>query len=155
MDNIHDNFCAYTAEDVNAFSFLEAEDHKQLYPFLQCRVVPAGTTLWKEEDICDFIAFIVSGQIELKKKTGPKGNQVVIGIFSKGSFVGTMCILDNSPRGVTAEALDDVSLLTITRENFDKLQVTHPELGIKIMKGMLLSVSKHLRNSFDRLTAIF
>jgi CRP-like cAMP-binding protein len=78
-----------------------------------------------------------------------------LGIYSQGTFVGELCILDSSPRAVTAVALEDVSFVLITRENFDKLIKTHPELGIKFMKGMLLSVSKRLRSSFDRLVEVF
>jgi CRP-like cAMP-binding protein len=56
---------------------------------------------------------------------------------------------------VTARALDDTDLLVITHENFEKLTEEHPELGVKLLKGMLLAVSTRLRKSYDRLAAIF
>ena len=45
--------------------------------------------------------------------------------------------------------------VVVTKENFDKLMDMHPELGAKLLSGMLLSVSKRLKNSFNRLVAIF
>jgi CRP-like cAMP-binding protein len=117
--------------------------------------VAKGETLWNEGDICDYVAFIVSGRVEVKKETDFKEKRVIVGIYSNGAIVGELCILDGSPRAVTAVALEDVSLVLITQENFNKLIDKYPELGAQLMKGMLLSVSIRLRSSFARLAAIF
>jgi CRP-like cAMP-binding protein len=64
-------------------------------------------------------------------------------------------VIDDSLRAVTAIALEDTSLVVISRDNFEKLIDTHPEIGMKFMKGMLLSLSMRLRNSFERLANFF
>ncbi len=133
------------------FHFLSDEDLKNLSAFFESKHIPAGETLWKEEDPFNYIAFIVSGRVEIKKETEFKGKNVIVGIYSKGA----LCILDDSLRKVTAEALEDVSLAIITQENLDKLIDTNPGLGAKLLKGMLLIVSGRLRKSFDRLAVFF
>ena len=155
MKDVFSELCTCTNDKLDTFCFLRTEDVEKLSNFFKCKNVSTGKTLWEEGDRCDYVAFIVSGRVEVKKKSGLKGNQVILGIYSKGDFVGELCILDNSPRAVTAVALDDVSLLFITQENFDKLINTYPALGSKLMKGMLLAVSKRLRSSFGRLIALF
>jgi CRP/FNR family cyclic AMP-dependent transcriptional regulator len=75
--------------------------------------------------------------------------------YNRGAVVGALCILDSSPRAITAMALEDVTLLVITPGNFEKLIAEKPELGIRILKGMLLSVSIRLRKSFERLAKFF
>src|SRR4030042_2189671 len=135
----------------SVFNFLSDEDIKNLPAFFESKNIPAGETLWKEEDPCDYIAFIVSGGVEIKKETEFKGKNVIVGIYSNGA----LCILDDSLRKVTAVALEDVSLAIITQENLDKLIDTNPIVGAKLLKGMLLSVSDRLRKSFDRLTVFF
>lgn len=139
----------------SVFSFLCEENLGELTEFIQYKTVKSGEVLWEEGDPCDYVAIISSGRVEIKKKTEFKGKYVVVGIYNRGAVVGALCILNSSPRAVTAVALDDVSLLIITPENFEKLIAERPELGIKLLKGMLLSVSTRLRKSYERLAKFF
>jgi CRP/FNR family transcriptional regulator, cyclic AMP receptor protein len=133
------------------FHFLSDEDLKNLSAFFESKYIPAGEALWKEEDPFNYIAFIVSGRVEIKKEAEFGGMNVIVGIYSKGA----LCILDESLKKVTAVALEDVSLAIITQENLDNLIATNPGLGAKLLKGMLLTVSGRLRKSLDRLTVFF
>ena len=135
----------------SVFNFLSDEDLEDLSAYFESKRIPEGGTLWKEEDPFNYIAFIVSGRVEIKKETEYKGKNVIVGIYSKGA----LCILDDSLKKVTAIALEDVALAIITQENLDKLIATNPVLGAKLLKGMLLTVSDRLRKSFDRLTVFF
>jgi CRP/FNR family cyclic AMP-dependent transcriptional regulator len=135
----------------SVFNFLSDEDLKNLSAFFESKNIPAGETLWKEEDPFDYIAFIVSGKVEIKKEMEFGDMNVIMGIYSKGA----LCILDDSLRKVTAVALEDTSLAIITQENLDKLIDTNPGLGAKLLKSMLLTVSDRLRKSFDRIVAFF
>lgn len=153
--DMYDELCECMEGEQNVFTFLDAKDLRGLCGYFQCRTVQAGEILWKEGDPCDYMAFVVSGRVEVKKQTEFEGKHVVVGLFSKGSIIGALCILDNSPRAVTAVALEDGTILTMSRDNFEKLMNSHPELGAKLMKGMLLSTSVRLRKSFERLAAFF
>jgi CRP-like cAMP-binding protein len=155
MKNISKELSAYREDDLSAFSFLSPDDLRKASPFFQYKKFPAKKLLWKEGDPCDYMAFIVSGRVMIKKKTKLKGNQVVLGIHGKGAYLGALGILDNSPRAVTAQAMDTVSAVLISQKNFDKLSQKHPELGAALMKGMLVAVSKRLKSSFNRLVAVF
>jgi CRP-like cAMP-binding protein len=142
-------------EDLSAFTFLSHDDLKKASVFFQGKKFSSGEILWEEGDPCAYVAFIVSGRVQVKKKTKLKGNQVILGIYSRGAYVGVLCILDGSPRAVTAEAIEDSSVVVISRENFDNLSMKHPDIGNALMKGMLMGVSKRLKNSFNRLVAVF
>ncbi len=155
MKNITRELSAFQEDDLGAFSFLSPDDLRKASPFFQYRKFPARKLLWKEGDLCDYVAFIVSGRVKIKKKTKLKGNQVVLGIHGKGAYLGALGLLDNSPRAVTAQAMDTVSAVLISQKNFDELSQKHPELGTALMKGMLLAVSKRLKSSFNRLITVF
>jgi CRP-like cAMP-binding protein len=142
-------------DDLSAFSFLSPDDLKKVSPFFQYKKFPSKTILWKEGDPCDYVAFIVSGRVQAKKKTKLKGNQVILGIHGKGAYIGALGILDKSPRALTAQAVDDVSVVLISQKNFDKLSKKYPELGLALMKGMFMAVSKRLKSSFNRLISVF
>jgi CRP-like cAMP-binding protein len=155
VNEVYDNLCTILEDQLDSFFFLKPEDLSHLSGFFECKKMPAGSILWNEGDPCEYVAFIISGKVEVMKKTDLKENKLILGIYSEGTFVGVLCILDGSPRAVTAAALDDISLMLITKKNFEKLNTMHPNLGIKLMKGMLLSVSKRLKGSYNRLVQIF
>ena len=155
MNEVATNICECMKSEHNVFSFLDDENAEELCEFFDCRTASDGETLWTEGSSCDYIAIIVSGRVEVKKQTGFKDRHVVVGVIGSGSIIGSLCILDGNPRAVTAEALEDISFLTLTRENFEKLISTNPDAGVKLLKGILMSVSIRLRRCFDRLTTFF
>ncbi len=155
MTKTSQDICRCIKKDFRFFSFLDDDDIQRLSPFFECRQAVTGEAIWKEGEEEDFVAFIVSGRIEARKATEFGDKQVVVGIYGKGSIVGALCILNNSKRAVTAVVLDDVDLLILSRTDLDRVTQENPELGVKLLKGMLYAVSLRLRKSFDRLAAIF
>ncbi len=155
MNDLLNELCGCMKDELSAFCYLGSDDAKILSSYFKCKNVKAGETLWKEGDFCDYVAFITSGRLEVKKETEFEGKPVIVGLYSKGAFVGELCILDGSPRALTAVVLEELSMLVITQKSFDELVNKHPDLGVELLKGMLLSVSKRLRKSFGRLAAIF
>lgn len=155
MKDHYDELCKCVSVENSVFSYLDSENIRELCNFFEFKTIPGGELLWHEGDSCEGVAFITSGRVEIKKETDFKDKHVVVGVLSKGAIVGALCILDNSRRAATAVALEDVTLAIITRENFNKLTEKHPELGSRLMKGMLLSISIRLRKSFERLSKFF
>ena len=155
MTDVFGKLCTFLRDEDGVFGFLCGDDFNKLSRFFENKNVVAGEKLWTEKDICHYTAIIVSGNVEVMKESGFKGQRVVVGIYGRGALIGELCILDNSPRAVTAVARDDVSILLITKKNFDKLITEYPELGAQLLKGMLYSVSKRLKGCFDRLVSVF
>ncbi len=147
--------CAELKNQLRCFYFLDAEDQPELAGYFTCARVEAGGTLWKEGDAADFEAFIIAGKVEVTKGTEFPGRQVVVGLYSPGAIIGELCIMENQPRAVTAVALEETTLLLLSREHFEQLLASNPPLAVKLLKGMLLAVSTRLRKSFERLAAIF
>ena len=155
MNNIYGELCSCKSIADSIFSFVGPEKLEGLCSYFQCKSVSEGELLWEEGDPCDFAAFIVSGRVEVMKQTEFKGKHVIVGVYGRGAVVGALCILDGGKRAVTAKALEDTSVTTISRDNFEKLLNEEPELGAQLMKGMLLSFSTRLRKSFERLATFF
>ena len=146
---------AMKAEHGRCFSYLSLGDVEHLSDYFgTCHLLKDGY-LCREGEICTFVAFIVNGRLEIKKNTEFEGKQVVVGIYTRGAMVGELCILDNSPRAVTAVAMEDTDLLILSGENFSKLTAENPELGVKLLQGMLFAVSTRLKRSLARLASIF
>jgi len=138
-----------------SFQFLDENDAAILVDYLDCRQATAGETLWREGDGCGELVFIVNGRLEVSKQTEFEGKNVIVGVHGAGSFVGELCILKSMPRIVTAVALTESELLTLSTDNFNRLTEQHPELGVRLLKGMLATVSTRLSKAFGRLVSIF
>ena len=137
------------------FSFLADIELDEIADYFNCCLVAARNDLWRSGESDGYLAFIISGRIEIKVDTEFPGKQVVVGVFSRGSVIGTSSVLDGQPRSTTARALEDVGLVLLTRENFEALLAERPALGIKLLKGVLLSESRRLSKAYARLASLF
>ena len=155
MKKITKDVCSRIKTEVKLFYFLDGADAKELEPYLECGLVEADETLWEEHGECDYMVFVISGCLKIKKETEFEGKDVIVGLYGPGSIAGELCILDGSARVVSATAYEPTELLILSRENFERLNRECPDLMIKLLKGMLMTVSLRLRKSFDRLAAIF
>lgn len=147
--------CGQMKREFRFFRFLDAHDVEILSPYFECRCVQAGDNLWLEGESSDFVAFIVKGRVETKKQTEFRGKQVVVGVYSAESLIGIDSILAAEPRAVTATALEESFFLLLRKARFDEINERYPELGGRLMKGMLFCLSMRLRQSYERLAAIF
>ncbi len=142
-------------DEASIFYFLSRDEAERLIPYLEFKRYKAGETLFREGEPGDFICFISSGKMEIKKETEFKGKQVILAVLSKGSFVGELSIIDGKPRSATVVALEDSDTLILRSEQFEKLLQEHPDIGAKLMRGITRVLSLRLRQAGDRLAAIF
>ncbi|MBS1113659.1 MAG: CarD family transcriptional regulator, partial [Nitrospirae bacterium] len=102
-NTIRNNLCKFSEEI--PFSFLNEEDFEKIACFFESVTYPAQTVIFKEGDPAEFIGFVLSGKIEVKKQTEFKGNQLIIAILTKGALVGELSIFDEHKRSTTHEAV--------------------------------------------------
>lgn len=149
------DLCRNLNDAEGCFNYLANEDVRVISRYFNTRHLSSGEVLWKEGDPCVYVAFVVRGHMEIKKDTEFEGKQVVVGIYGRGAVVGELCVLDESPRAITAVAMDEVDLLILSGEKFSLLLLEEHDLGIKLLKGMLFAVSTRLKKSMSRLASIF
>jgi CRP-like cAMP-binding protein len=152
-DTTHSNLCKF--RDEITFSFLGEEDFAKIACFFESVTYPAHTIIFREGEPADFIGFVLSGKLEVKKQTEFKGNQLIIAILTKGALVGELSIFDENKRSATVEAVEDTSMLLLRNKAFDSLLREYPEIGIKILKGFIRILSIRLRKTTERLTTVF
>jgi CRP-like cAMP-binding protein len=155
MSTLHDDLGTCMIGEHSAFRFLCGENMDHISGFFQRSSVKKGVVLWKEGDPSEYVAVICSGEVEILKQTEFEGKHAVVGVYKTGAVIGALGILDGHNRAVTARAREDMTLITITKDNFETIIEKHPELATKLLKGMLLSVSMRLRKSFERMSTFF
>ncbi len=109
-----------------------------------------GKTLFKEGDSGDYVCFIVEGEVEIIKST-VTAKRAVIATIRKGSTLGEMSIIDNTPRSATARAKQNTTLVILSKRGFNSILEKHPKIGIKILKGIARLLSLNMRRTSSHL----
>lgn len=150
-----ERLCRKMKRELGFFSFLTESELEMVRPYFSCRVVKPKDHVWQSGESGGYVAFIVSGRVQLKVDTEFPGKQVVVGIFSRGAAIGVNCMVVQRPRNSSARAMEETELILITHEDFDELIDLHPSIGVKLLKGMLLSETTRLHKAYARLASIF
>jgi CRP/FNR family cyclic AMP-dependent transcriptional regulator len=142
-------------DDTNLFHLFEESELELIAPYFKRAKFQTGDPVFKEGEEGDYIAFVKSGRVEIKKETEFKGKQIVLAKMGRGSCLGELALFDQQPRSATVEALEDTELLTLDRKSMDKFIEDYPALGIKVLKGLSRVLSLRMRQAADRLVVIF
>ncbi len=137
------------------FSLIDDDEVEKIAPFFELTTYPAKTVVFKEGDPGDFIGIVLSGKLEVKKKTEFKGNQVIIALLGIGALIGELSVFDKHQRSATVETVDNTTILMLRNESLGALIQQYPYTGIKILKGFIRILSLRLREVTERLTTIF
>ena len=112
--------------------------------------VDAGETVFCEGDKGDFVCFVAKGLLSVIKSTAD-GKVAELTTLPQGSSMGEMAVIDDFPRSATVIARKQSHLVTMTRGQFHKLVSEHPEIGIRILKGIARVLSLSLRKTSTNL----
>jgi CRP/FNR family transcriptional regulator, cyclic AMP receptor protein len=98
------------------------------------------------------VLVLARGRVKIKSVT-PDGRESILAFIDEGELFGELAILDASPRGEFAEALEPSQVLAIPRDDIVWLMSRRPEVALHITKlfGLRLRrVENRLRNILFR-----
>lgn len=114
-----------------------------MFPFLHDNLyikikLSKGTVVFREGDMCEHVAFIVSGVIRVAK-IGENGKEVNLYRVCRGeSCVLTISsLLSHSPFPATAIVEEDVEALIVPKHTFAKMMTTNVELQTFVYDMMM------------------
>jgi hypothetical protein len=97
---------------------LPAEQIEQILPCIRDRQLKAGEVLFKAGEPGDALYIVARGKVEVLTDGSRDG---AIAVLGKGNAFGEMSLLSGGPRTATIRAVEDTDLLTIGKEDFDRL----------------------------------
>lgn len=107
--------------------------------FIERKVYYAGDRIFKEGEPGDRAYIVEKGMIEIYKNVA--SGEVVLGTIKKGGLFGEMALIDNAPRMAAARAVQQTTLVVITRDTFeDKIRKADP-----FMRGLMNIFVKNIR----------
>ena len=89
--------------------------------------VPAGRTLFEEDERGDMLYVIVRGRVGVARR-GPDGAELHVSVLEDGDFFGEIALLEEVRRTATVRALTPCLLLVLDRGEFQDLLVEAPAL---------------------------
>jgi len=107
--------------------------------------VAAGDRIFAEGEPGDTFYVILSGCVQVSKFL-ERDTQRLLRELTPGKFFGELALLEDAPRTASIDALEETTLLCITKDDFQELINVHPEIALPIMRA----VSARLRDSDQR-----
>ncbi len=132
--------------EIPMFDLIKADELKIVASRMHFMDFKPKEVIFSEGDNGDYVCFITRGTLDVLKEN-EEGNQTVIAELSKRRSLGEMALLDDFPRSATVTAKTKSTLLILTRKGFEQLLGEHPQIGIKMLKGLAKTLSINLRRT--------
>lgn len=94
----------------------------------------AGQTIISEGDPGKEMYIVEEGRVELYRKGAATERKIAV--LDSGDFFGEMSVIDDLPRGASARALTDCTLLAVDHATFDQMIRSYPEVAIRMLRKM-------------------
>ena len=135
-------------KEIPFFEEFEEDELNYFAKQLSLRSVETNTVLFRQDDIGDYMIFIVEGSVDVQLDS-PTSKRIIAN-YGYGSCVGEMSIVDDYPRSATIMVTEPSELLILTKNRFETINEDNPRVGIKIIKGIARNLSRRLRGSTGR-----
>src|SRR5215467_1383457 len=93
----------------------------------------AGETVFAEGDPCTGLYVVESGHIRIFKSSAG-GREHVLSIEGPGSSVAELPVFDGGNYSASVTAIDDATLLFVSKQDFQALCLTHPHVSLKVLR---------------------
>ncbi len=128
-------------------SDLPAEDVRELLSIARRRTFGKGEVVFHRDDPAESLHLIVRGRFGARVTT-PLGDSVLFDVLGPGQAFGEIALLLlGARRSATVSALEDGETRSILRDDFTRLQRSHP--GVKDV--LLRLLAEQLRRASDRI----
>ena len=110
----------------------------------------SGAYIFREGEAGNRLYVIVKGEVRISRDV-PGSGEEALAVLKPGALFGEMSVFDRSDRSTHAISNGGVSLLTITRPDFEMLLDFNRELAYKVLWACVRVLSSRLRSTNDSL----
>lgn len=128
------------------------DEIRRLAVFLDVYDAPGGTTIIEEGEVGDFMIFVISGMVEVIRRSW-RGEEQRIALVGSGHALGEMSMVDGEPRFASCRAVGDTRIAILTRAKLEVMLDSEPRLGARILMKMVQTLSQRLRTTSAKLVS--
>jgi len=131
------------------FSELNDEELQRVARLTHHHSYPKDTVLFRAGDVADSVYIIASGKVKVVVSS-PNGKDFILTILGACQVFGEMALLEQSTRSATAITATKVELLTLGRDDFNRLLDTTPSISRKLLSIL----SNRLRKANSKMESL-
>ena len=135
------------------FAELDDDELGRVAEICQEQRFKSGQTIFKEGEPGNRFYIIVAGDVRISRNI-PGAGEEALAVLPPGSCFGEMSVFDRSERSTDAVANSPVTVITITRPDFEMLLDFNREMAYKILWSMVRILSSRLRVTNDNLRSL-
>jgi CRP/FNR family transcriptional regulator, cyclic AMP receptor protein len=124
---------AKTLAQVGLFTGLSEAELTFLAQRAVARKFSAGEIVFSEGDPCTGMYVVETGHIRIFK-TSAGGREQVLSIDGPGGSVAELPVFDGGNYPASVSAVEDATLLFISKKDFQALCLTHPQVALKVLR---------------------
>jgi len=136
-------------EKITLFRRLEPELKKSLLEVSQTRRFEREGVILTQEESGESLYFIAEGRVRVVLY-GEDGKEITLSTLREGEFFGEMALIDGEPRSASVVAIEDTTLLVISRQNFLGLIKKYPRVALVFLSEM----SRRLRKADEMIGSL-
>ena len=106
---------------------------EKIIPLLQLRQVNTGTDIIQQGDVGEFLYVITKGEVSVLREGGHIREEV-LATLTEGECFGEMSLISGEPISATIRAKTPVTLLQMSKDDFDHLLLESPSLSVYFTK---------------------
>lgn len=124
---------ARTLAKVPIFSGLSEAELAFLTQRAIARSFSAGEVIFDEGAACSGMYVVKSGNVRIFKSSAG-GREQVLSVDGAGSSIAELPVFDGGNYPASAAAVDDATLLFVSKQDFQALCLAHPEVALKVLR---------------------
>jgi len=99
------------------------------------RMLPARTVVFKRGDPGDSFWVILSGKVRVFR-SDDQGVEITLSELGPGQSFGEVALLTGEARSASVETLEETQALVLTKEQFQQVLKSHPEVSLTFIKQL-------------------
>ena len=134
---------------VSLFKDLTDAEFKELEPYLATESVKKKETIFSEGEPPEWFYLVLSGKVKVTKLSH-EGKEIILEVISPTDIFGGVAVIRGFPYPANAVAMEDSSVLKISRKNLMRLVDRFPNL----MYCIAMQLGDRMKSSYDSLKNI-
>ena len=117
---------------------------EKLARYLLVSEAKQGSEVFAEGAKEAYMSIVIKGIVKVIKEDSLNRKSAIAEV-GPGKTLGEMSLIDGWPRSASAVAIEDSTMLVLTRDNFEHLLSDQPQLGSQILMKLAGLLSQRLR----------
>lgn len=143
---------------ISLFNEIKSDESKltKVYSVCTPRFFKAGSRIIQEGETGDEMFIIISGSVEILKKTRAGDNYTVVRLKAEHNiFIGELALIDDDTRSATVIASEDSEFMVIKKKDFLDLGNSSPDIGLPITRAIAKILAGRLRKTTQDMLILF